>query len=124
MGKVNWLTYAIALYLGAIVFYAFKDSQDGFWAVYHNWVGTYLVLTLIAGGIKKNKNKLDITLLIATGIVKIFTAIAFQMWYNTDFKTHPYNDDPNIFCIIVVVIFSVTILVSYLKHKADERDRI
>lgn len=124
MGKVNWFTLAIVLYLGAIAFYAFKDSQDEFWGAYHNWAGTYLVLILIGGGLKIKKTNLDVTLMIAVGIVKIFTAIAFQMWYNTKFKNHPYNDDPNIFCIIVVGIFAVTIFGGYLKHKSDERNRI
>lgn len=124
MGKVNWFTLAIVLYLGAIAFYAFKDTQDDFWGVYHNWVSTYLIIILVAGGIKSNKTKLDVTFLISIGIVKVFTAIAFQLWYNTKFKNHPYNDDPNIFCIIVVGIFAVTILIGYLKHKLDERNRI
>ena len=124
MQRLNWLTILIALYVGAIIMYAFKDSQEPFWALYHNWVTTYMAIVLILGALKKNKSNLDKSLLISIGLVKLFTAVAFNVWYCSGYKDHPYNNDPNIFCIIVVVTFGVAIFVTYLKSKADERGSV
>ncbi len=111
MSKVNWFTGLVVVYLAAIILYSFKDNGDYFWGLYHNYAKLFLMFALIAFGFKKEKNKLDVGLVLGIAASNVFTAICFQLWYNSRDSNHPFETEPNIFCIIVVGIFILSILI-------------
>lgn len=115
--RFSVITVAVVIYVIAIVAYAFMNVQDSFWAVYHNWVGTfcflipvYAVYRLMVHKIKLND--LEMGLIYGMAIVKIFSSTTFNVWFLTG---NALTENPNVYTIMVCVAFLLGLIIRYIR---------
>ena len=116
--KGSIIIIAIVGYVLAIALYAFMNVQDSYWAVYHSWVTTYSFLIAIYAVYrfavqKKKPLDMEIGLLYGMGLIKLFSSIAFNIWFLTSASL---TENLLVYMTMVSVSLLVGIIIRYLRY--------